>query len=211
MPHPADQIHSNAERLRALNSRINETVRHRSDSPAKRAEWQAACAEFHEQFDQLFFPGGTSGWSAFLANSAEGVELALLFLEVDQYTFRSGYHKQIVWDRLKKLHLAPQELQRLEETAIAYLHKRVRREFWHMVRFARLRASSSFWQRIERLAADEACTPVTVKARWLLLARRNLPVRQWIGRELFRPRYQPGYIPQLDFQVPAQHEVQLKR
>jgi hypothetical protein len=201
MAHTADQVRANADRLSALHSRIHETLKLRSHSSFERAEWEAACAKFHEQFDELFFPGGATGWSAFLANQSEGIELALLFLEVDQHTFRSGYHKQIVWDRLKKLYLAPEEHERLEQTALAYLHRRVRREFWHMVNFMRLRGSSSFWQRVEILAL-EGDESVMRKARWLLLARKNVPVRQWIGNELFRPKYQPGYVPQLDFLLP---------
>lgn len=198
--HRKNAIRANAARLQALYSRMQETARLRADSLSARAEWGAACAEFHAQFGGLFFPGGEAGWSAFLTNDGEGIELAVLFLEVDQYTFRSGYHKQIVWDRLKKINLTPDEHQRLEVVALAYLHKRVRREFWHMISFMRQRASSSFWQRVAILEAD-GDHAIARKARWVLLARNNVPVRGWIGNELLRAKYQPGYIPQLDFLV----------
>lgn len=141
------------------------------------------------------------GWSAFVANDSEGIEYALLFLEVDQYTFRSGYLKQTVWDRLKKLYLTPEEHRRLEEVALAYLRRRVQCEFWHMANFMRLRASSSFWRRVETLAADGE-DPLARKARWLLLTRKNAPVRQWIRGEVLRFKYEPGYTPRLDFPMP---------
>jgi len=176
----------------------------RSNSAAERTKWEAACAEFHTQFDDLFFPGGVAGWSTFLAGTPEGTQLALLFLEVDQYTFRSGYHKQIVWHRLKRLFLTADEQHRLESVAVMYLHKRVRREFWHMVRFMRLRGSPSFWEHVELLSTRGGDQPSAIKARWLLLARMNAPVRQWVGSELFHPKYQPGYVPRLDFPVPKQ-------
>jgi hypothetical protein len=191
----AEQVRANAHRLRLLHARILETVKLRSTSPA---EWEAACADFHAQFGDLFFPNGEVGWSDFVSIKGHGIELALLFLEVDQYTFRSGYHKEFVWKRLKKLPLSTEAQDRLEKVGLMYLQKRVHFEFWSMVNFMRLRGSPRFWQNVEILAKTGA-GGVGRKARWMLLARNNAPVRRWISSELSQARYEPGYVPRLDF------------
>ena len=191
----AEQVRANAHRLRFLHARVGETVKLRSTSPA---EWEAACADFHAQFGELFFPNGEAGWSDFLSTERHGVELALLFLEVDQYTFRSGYHKEFVWKRLKKLPLSPEAQDRLEQVGLMYLQKRVHLEFWPMVNFMRIRGSPRFWHDVE-IFAKTGAEGLGRKARWMLLARNNAPVRQWISSELSRARYEPEYVPRLDF------------
>jgi hypothetical protein len=191
----AEQIRANAHRLWFLHARVSETVKLRSTSPA---EWEAASADFHSQFGDLFFPNGEAGWSDFMSTEGHGVYLALLFLEVDQYTFRSGYLKEFVWKRLKKLPIPSDAQDRLEKVGLMYLQKRVHREFWPMANFMRLRGSPRFWQDVEILAKTGA-EGVGVKARWMLLARDNAPVRRWISSELSRARYEPGYVPRLNF------------
>ena len=91
---------ANARRLRELNARIDETVKWRARSPEDRAAWESACAAFHSQFGNLFFPGGEVAWESFVRGERSGVEAALVFLEADARAFRSGYIKQILWDRL---------------------------------------------------------------------------------------------------------------
>ena len=192
----------NAKELRRLNDRIEETLRNRSASPTGRAEWSAACAEFHERFNDLFFPGGDEAWAGFLQGRVGYIEHALAFLEADQWSFRSGYHKQIVWRRFKRLLLSKDELDRLEQAALSYLPKRVRWEFWHMAKFVCLRGSETFWQRVEGLASSAERSPSAIKANWLLLTRANVPVRSLVGHELLRAKYQPGYTPALDLPGP---------
>lgn len=196
----------NAEELRRLNARIGETFAHRPDSTAGRAAWEAACREFHERFEDLFFPGGERAWSGFVRGEPTFVENALAFLEADPWSFRSGYHKQVVWRRLKQLPLNVEDRQRLEQVALSYLPKRVRWEFWHMARYVRLRGGPEFWGTVERLATSAERTPSALKATWLLLVRANAPVRRRIWRELLRAKYEPGYTPNLDFESPR-HET----
>ena len=191
---------ANAKRLRELNARVSETVKLRSRSPADRAEWELACSNFHAQFGSLFFPGGEAAWESFIRSERSGVEAALVFLEADPRSFRSGYIKQIVWDRLKRsAALSAHELSRLESVADEYLQKPALREFWHMGKFMRLRGSKQFWSRIESLAADPMRQPPAIKASWLLLARANLPIRRRIQSELRHAKYEPTYRPTLDF------------
>ncbi len=192
----AAEIRANAHEIVRLHSRIDETVRYRSRSSADREEWSRACAEFHQRFPDLIFPGGEERWEAFLRRDPDEVDPAIAFLDVDPWFFRSGYLKQIVWDRLKRTHLSPDQMARLEKVAESYLHKRAQREFWHMVRFFRVRGTETFWETITALAGVKS-GDASLKAHWMLLARRNLPVRNWIGREFLRASYKPGYIPNL--------------
>lgn len=196
----------NAEELRRLYARIGETLPHRSSSGAGRATWEAACREFHERFDDLFFPGGESAWTGFVRGESAFVENALAFLEADPWSFRSGYCKQVVWRRLKRLPLNTEDHLRLEQVALSYLPKRVRWEFWHMAKYMRIRGSTDFWGTVERHATSSARTPSAIKAGWLLLARVNAPVRRCIWRELLRAKYEPGHTPTLDFWS-ARHET----
>jgi hypothetical protein len=197
----------NAEELRHLYGRIGETLRFRSDSDASRANWSAACAEFHQRYTELFFPGGTEAWNCFLRGESVYIENALAFLEADPWCFRSGYQKQIIWNRFKRLLLSEKELERLERIARSYLPKKVRWEFWHMAKFVRLRASAEFWQEMEQLATSAERSPSAIKANWLMLVRLNVPVRQCLWRQLRRSKYQQGYVPILDLPRILKDEV----
>jgi hypothetical protein len=194
---------ANAEKMRALNARIKETVKLRQTSAAHKARWEAACADFHGQFGELFFPGGIQAWTDFTRGDCANVEPALAFLEADPFAFRSGYHKQIVWNRFKQIFLSSEEEQRLESVAMGCLNKRVRWEFWAMARYLRLRGSAEFWQKVRQLATASQRSPVAVKAHWLLLVQANQPVRRRIGHELLRAKYEAAYQPTLDFHRPA--------
>ena len=150
-----------------------------------------ACAQFRSQYPELMFPGGTARWEAFLSRDSAETETAIAFLESDPWFFRSGYMKQIIWRRLKRSSFSAAQQRGLEQVALTYLQKRVYQEFWEMVRFVRVRGSSEFWNLVAGLAAQN------YRAKWLLLARMNYPVKNWVGRELARARYEAGYVPDL--------------
>jgi hypothetical protein len=198
MKHPSASIRSNAVEIERLRARIHELVAFRSRSAADREAWAAACAQFHTAFDDLSFPGGNAAWQGFIEGKAESIELAVAFVEADPHFFRSGYMKQYIWNRLKQVAVTADQEHRLEQVALQYLSKPIRREFWHMVRYARTRGSESFWNRISMLAVENDVS-LSTRAQWLLLARKNFPVRNWVGRELLRAKYQAGYVPNFRF------------
>lgn len=191
-------MHAYAARLRALYACIGETYAHRSASVAANKQWQDACTEFHGAYGDLFFPGGELAWGRFIDGSSPDVGCALAFLQADPWYHRSGYHKQVVWHRFKRTVLAREELRLLEGVALDYLGRRVRREFWHMVRFVRLRGSTDFWRRVEQMASDPVRSAPAIKATWLVLARQNKPVHRAIAKEVRRAGYQPGYQAMFD-------------
>lgn len=177
-------VRANAAELSRLNARIGETLAHRSSSASGRLAWETACATFHARYDDLFFPGGMARWEAFLSRQDEGMAAALLFLEVDPVFFRSGYLKEAIWQKLKQHLLSERERDRLDAVARQYLDAPLRREFWAMARYVRLRGSSSFWREMERLASQQERLRPAIRAGWLLLVLRNEPVRRLLGRQL---------------------------
>lgn len=198
-------ITANAEKMRALSARIDETFELEAISAKHRVEWKVACDDFHNQFDDLCFPGGSQAWCHFIKGTTPDVEPALAFLEADPFAFRSGYNKQILWNRFKQISLSLHEAQRLESVALSYLNKRVRWEFWDMAKYVRLRGSVQFWQEVTQIATARHRSSAAVKAYWLVLVKANQPIRRRLGNELLHAKYEPGYQPRLDFYVP-QHE-----
>jgi hypothetical protein len=109
------EILRNAETVRRLKARIDETFRARDESPANRAEWQKACAEFHDSYDRLAFPGGyDSALDRIAAGDAAALEAALCFVECRPYFFRSGYMFAKLMRKLKRAPLSPAQQARLE-------------------------------------------------------------------------------------------------
>ena len=204
MKHASDSIRRSAVEIERLRGRVHELVVFRSRSPADRDAWAAACAQFHKAFEELSFPGGNAQWQGFVEGEAASFEVAVAFVEVDPQFFRSGYMKQYIWNRLKRASLTTDQERRLEDLALQYLSKPIRREFWHMVRYVRIRGSESFWKTISMLAAGSDVS-LSTRAQWLMLARKNFPVRNWVGRELLRAKYQAGHVPNFRFAEYERH------
>ena len=115
MSDPTAQILRNAETLRALKARVEDTFRARDQSTEKRAAWQNACAALWSSYDALAFPGGYDGAPERLqAGDPETVEAALCFLECRPYFFRSGYMFAKILRRMKHAPLSPPQQARLD-------------------------------------------------------------------------------------------------
>ncbi|HEU4712952.1 MAG TPA: hypothetical protein VFS76_15365 [Pyrinomonadaceae bacterium] len=111
----------NAEEIRKLHGRINETYRQRSKSPGGTEEWQRACAEFRARYDSLAFPGGAETAVARMAQGdADAIEAALCFLELRPYFFRSGYMFKTFRRKLKRAQLDARQTARYERVVQAY-------------------------------------------------------------------------------------------
>jgi len=100
-------IRENAERLRHLFARIHEFKR--PAGPAHRA----ACAEFHESYDALAFPGGLDRLDRLKERDPETIAAAVQFLEAAPHFFRSGYLKEEILQRLKSCPLTDGQRERL--------------------------------------------------------------------------------------------------
>ena len=108
-------IQRNAGEIVRLHDRVHETVRYRHLNAESREAWKRACAEFHERFDGLAFPGGYGdAANRILAGDAYTIEAALCFLEVRPYFFRSGYMYSALLRKTKRATLDPAQADRLK-------------------------------------------------------------------------------------------------
>jgi hypothetical protein len=128
------KIREASARLDSLNQRMLETARTRDRSAEDREQWTRACAEFRARYSTSFYPGGDSNLDALKRHEPAAIQLGLDFLEADPWHFRSGYTKEEVWIRLRRAPLDKRERSRLEQVGLAYLDKKVGREFWVMAR-----------------------------------------------------------------------------
>jgi hypothetical protein len=93
------------------------------------------------------------------------IERRLGFLEEDPNFHRSGYLKETIWRRFMHLDAPAKQLRRLEDVALAYLGRRMTREFWYMARTMSERGSYGFWRRFRPWGSD-ARLPQQVQFLW---------------------------------------------
>jgi hypothetical protein len=116
-----DTILKNAAEITTLHSRIHQTLRHRYKSAEQTERWETACKEFHARYDKLAFPGGYSTAKSRIASGdAIAIEVALYFVELRPYFFRSGYMFKAFLPMLKRAMLTPAQRERLASVTLAY-------------------------------------------------------------------------------------------
>ena len=98
--------------------------------------------------------------------SRRGVDVVIGFLEKDDYRRRTGYAKEYAWHLLKGIELTASQRRRLQEIALRYLHKRMRREFWYMCRCSHGIADDQFRSQVMILTKSK---DVLVRKRASLL------------------------------------------
>ena len=147
-----ERIKQNSREINRLLARINALVQERDASPALRAEWQAACEEFYARYDRLCFPGGAAMLERVRSGSPDAIEAAVQFLLADPYHFRSGYLKERLWRWLPHLQLSASASNRLERAALAYLDRRICREFWAMCTTMARIGRAPFWSQVAERA-----------------------------------------------------------
>lgn len=140
-----ERIQENSREINRMLAQINALVQKRGESPAQHAQWQAACEEFYARYDKLCFPGGAAMLERVRSGDPAAVEAAVQFLLADPYHFRSGYLKERLWRWLARLALSASARTRLERAALAYLERRVSREFWAMCKAMPRIGRAHFW------------------------------------------------------------------
>ena len=116
------KIQTNAAKISELRQRVLETCTFRDDGPEQKAEWKQACSEFHEQYQNLAFPGGTfDARHRMRAGDEEAIEYAIAFLEVRPFFFRSGYMYQEYMRVLRNCPLSDAQRQRYDRIRAKYL------------------------------------------------------------------------------------------
>jgi len=182
-----ERIQKNSKEINRMLAQINALVQQRHLSQAQRAQWLAACEEFHSRYEYLCFPGGGATLARVRFGDPDAVETAVQFLLADPYHFRSGYLKGRLWRWLANLQLNPGARDRLERAAISYLDRRICREFWVMCKAMPRIGGTHFWSQIaERtLTSDDAA--IVQRATLLLAHGANVHAGVLARRRFYRP------------------------
>lgn len=103
-----------AREINRLHARIHETAVRRDVNETAREDWKAACAEFHERYSDLAFPGGyDDAIVRIVAGDRDAIEAAVCFLECRPYFFRSGYMFKKLLRKARNAPLTPDQALRL--------------------------------------------------------------------------------------------------
>jgi len=164
----AQHIKKNSEELVRLQARIHSTFLSRAVSEEHWSQWKDACAECHQRFDMLVFPGGGKMLLRVRENDPVALEAAVRFLAIDPYHFRSGYIKEYLWKWLLHCKLSRSARGRLEQAALGYLDRRITREFWIMCKAMAQLGRTEFWLKVSERAL-KADGPEAKRAYFLLV------------------------------------------
>lgn len=117
----------NAAEINRLQSRIHEALRDESDWD--RRKWSQACSDMHARYEELSLPGGPypDFHDRILAGEPDIIEVALCFLEVRPYFFRSGYHWKTILKKCKRAPMSAEQSKRFQVLLEKYEQWRVRR------------------------------------------------------------------------------------
>lgn len=120
----------NANEINRLTRRIHETVKRRDESDAGRQEWSEACKDFHTRYAELCFPGGphSNFYERIRVGDPAMIEVALCFLEVRPYFFRSGYHWKTIFQKCKQAPMSGEQAERFAILLQKYTEWKRRRD-----------------------------------------------------------------------------------
>ncbi len=112
----------NAAEINRLHRRIHETVKRRGESEELREEWSQACQEFHTRYAELCLPGGPypDFYERLSVGDPSVIEIALCFLEVRPYFFRSGYHWKTILKKCKRAPISGEQSERFAKVLERY-------------------------------------------------------------------------------------------
>ena len=158
----------NAATLRELYNQIKVSLVDRELDDEHHELWVAACERFHSSFDRLAFPGGLERELDLLKRGdVQAVEMAVRFLEVDPWFFRSGYIKEEILLALRKVTLTDDQRERLREVIMDRINKGSGREFRRYCRLAKNLVNADFVTKVGRaMTSDDA--NASRRAGWVM-------------------------------------------
>jgi hypothetical protein len=161
----AELIEHHAKKIRDLHEAAHTAYEGRREG---HSQGQEACRRFHDEYDQLAFPGGiTEGMRRLAAHDPGAIESAVVFLEVDPFFFRSGYIKEDLLERIRWVPLDPDQKRRLQQVILARVRDpRARREFRRYCRLAPFITDPEFEKEIAKVAGPTGTKPK--RAQWVL-------------------------------------------
>jgi hypothetical protein len=123
------QLIENAAEINRLHRHIHETFQERDQSDAQYLAWEQAAEEFHLNYSRLCLPGGPypDFYTHLRAGNPEMMEVALCFLEVRPYFFRSGYHWKAILQKCKHSPKSTEQAERFRLLFVRYTIWRAQR------------------------------------------------------------------------------------
>ena len=125
-------------------------------------------------------------------NDTNAIERAIDFLVADPVHFRSGYLKEVLWQQLPRWSILDIDKKRIENAALGYLNKTMRRDFWYMCRAMSRTATPWFWQQVEQ-KKDDTNALVAKRASYLFAYKTGIDagerLRKQVNVEVLRQKY----------------------
>jgi hypothetical protein len=124
----ASGVHAAAERVREAQARVTVTADDR-DAPGGLERWHAALLELNRAMSQLYPPTFEADVRRLKDGDPGAIETAIRFLEADPWAFRTGYTKEEILRRLRRLELTTKQKARLSAVILHQVDQKDRREF----------------------------------------------------------------------------------
>jgi len=158
----------NAQALRSLHNEIEVTFADRNRNEEHYQLWAQACQRFHSSFDRLAFPGGLEQELSLLKRGdAQAIEMAVRYLEANPWFFRSGYIKEELLQRLKRVALSENQRERLRVVIVERINNGSGREFRRYCKLAKALMNSTFEAKV-RQAMMSNDVNVSRRAGWVM-------------------------------------------
>jgi len=171
-------IQHNCQKLVEFRKNIHTTFESRDQNEESYKQWSNACSIFHENYNELSFPGGLKeGINNLKKADSDSIEKAIVFLEVNPYFFRSGYIKEEILSILKKINLNNSQKERLQTVVLNIIDNYFCREFHYYCRLAKNISSEVFMKKLEKKCKSDN-QDIAKRAKW---------VRDFIGQEKQKP------------------------
>lgn len=158
----------NAQTLRELKSEIEVTFVDRQLDERHHRLWAEACQRFHQSFDRLAFPGGLEQELSLLkSGETQAVEMAVRYLEADPWFFRSGYIKEELLKRLRRVTLTDDQRERLRAVILARINKGSGREFRDYCGLAKHLMNDAFAAEVRQAMMSQDAN-ISRRASWVM-------------------------------------------
>lgn len=135
----ATLINNNAKIINQLWQTISSTHSHRSENEKEKKAWETACTIFHKTYDILSFPGGLQhGLTLLKQNNQQIIDVAIEYLNIDPYFYRSGYIKEKIAHLLKQASLNQKQIHKLQTIFIShlmYIRRRESRAYYRLIQY----------------------------------------------------------------------------
>lgn len=154
--------------IKEAHENVDKTFKLREQDRTSWKIWLDACRRFRDLFtaahlDSSFYPNE----DALRIGEEAAVEVAIKYLELDPYYFRSGYSKERILRILKKLELSKKQQDRLRNVILSKVDSHDCREFRAYCRLAKKLNDEGLLKRLKQRSGslDEG---VKRRAIWML-------------------------------------------